>query len=43
MGIEQSDEEGFNVADMISLLNGHIKDGYYVSDNLKYNIKFPFL
>lgn len=28
MGIEQSEEEGFNVADIVSLLNGHIKDGY---------------
>ncbi|XP_060575658.1 interferon-induced protein 44-like [Ruditapes philippinarum] len=28
MGLEQSAEEGFNVADMVSLLKGHIKDGY---------------
>ncbi|XP_060563079.1 interferon-induced protein 44-like [Ruditapes philippinarum] len=28
MGLEQSTEEGFNVADMVSLLKGHIKNGY---------------
>ncbi|XP_060567028.1 interferon-induced protein 44-like [Ruditapes philippinarum] len=28
MGIGQCEEEGLNVADMVSLLNGHIKDGY---------------
>ncbi|XP_060593419.1 interferon-induced protein 44-like isoform X1 [Ruditapes philippinarum] len=28
MGLEKSAEEGFNVADMVSLLKGHIKDGY---------------
>ncbi|XP_060583738.1 interferon-induced protein 44-like [Ruditapes philippinarum] len=28
MGIEQSAEEGLNVADMVSLLKGHVKDGY---------------
>ncbi|XP_060583735.1 interferon-induced protein 44-like [Ruditapes philippinarum] len=28
MGLEQSEEEGFNVADMVALLEGHVKDGY---------------
>ncbi|XP_060583737.1 interferon-induced protein 44-like [Ruditapes philippinarum] len=28
MGLEQSAEEGFNIADMVALLKGHVKDGY---------------
>jgi hypothetical protein len=34
MGLEQSTEEGFNVADMVSVLKGHVKDGYEVIDSM---------